>query len=267
MDAHLIIDKFARMGARAQVRAMPGVTRPRLDIRRDRRGEYFEIGVDHDANVRVIDVRPRERHLLLMVDDPQDTNADARRGKQKFLCGHDERHWFVAAIPESAAASNVSTAMDALKPDVVREAESRAGVKRRDRNRRKNAAFVRQGEWFFVPTPDLEVDAQRVVRNEPLQRGLGKPHNAQYCYRTGGELVYVSHQFPDGVTRVHYERWRRQNRDSKIQFVQMMRNPTVYVKGRITHADHATVVLDRWHRVEMNTETQSKAMRHVAFLD
>ena len=24
---------------------------------------------------------------------------------------------------------------------------------------------------------------------------------------------------------------------------------------------------DRWHRVEMNTETQSKAMRHVAFLD
>ena len=47
----------------------------------------------------------------------------------------------------------------------------------------------------------------------------------------------------------------------------MVRNPSVYVKGRITHADHATVVLDGWHRVEMNTETQSRAMRHVAFLD
>ena len=47
----------------------------------------------------------------------------------------------------------------------------------------------------------------------------------------------------------------------------MMRNPTVYVKGRVTHADHATITLDGWHRVEMNTESKSQAMRHVAFLD
>jgi hypothetical protein len=29
----------------------------------------------------------------------------------------------------------------------------------------------------------------------------------------------------------------------------------VYVKGRITHADHKTVLLDGWHRVVPNTET------------
>jgi hypothetical protein len=47
----------------------------------------------------------------------------------------------------------------------------------------------------------------------------------------------------------------------------MRRNPGVYVKGRVCHADHATITLHGWHRVVMNTEGQSKLMRNVAFLD
>ncbi len=47
----------------------------------------------------------------------------------------------------------------------------------------------------------------------------------------------------------------------------MRRNPGVYVRGRIRHPDHATVTLHGWHRVVMNTEGQSRAMQHVAFLD
>ena len=47
----------------------------------------------------------------------------------------------------------------------------------------------------------------------------------------------------------------------------MRRNPTVYVKGRIRHSDHATIRLTDWHEVFMNTESQAAAMRHVAFLD
>jgi hypothetical protein len=31
--------------------------------------------------------------------------------------------------------------------------------------------------------------------------------------------------------------------------------------------DHATVMLQEWHEVVMNTETRSQAMRDVAFLD
>jgi hypothetical protein len=34
-----------------------------------------------------------------------------------------------------------------------------------------------------------------------------------------------------------------------------------------THPDHATIRLDGWHRVEMNTENRSRAMASVAFLD
>ena len=70
--------------------------------------------------------------------------------KHKFLCGHDERHWFVAAILEQAAASTVKTAMVALQPPAVRVALRQQQVKRKDHHRRRNDAFLRQGEWFFL---------------------------------------------------------------------------------------------------------------------
>jgi hypothetical protein len=47
----------------------------------------------------------------------------------------------------------------------------------------------------------------------------------------------------------------------------MRRNPTVYVRGRVRHVDHKTVVLDGWHQVLSNTENLSYAMRNIAFLD
>ena len=70
--------------------------------------------------------------------------------KSKFLCGFDERHWFEAAIPEWASAvRGVASAQDALQPEAVREAVAR--VRPHDRFRHRNAAYVRQGEWFFLP--------------------------------------------------------------------------------------------------------------------
>jgi len=47
----------------------------------------------------------------------------------------------------------------------------------------------------------------------------------------------------------------------------MQRDPVVFVRGKISHSDHATIRLDDWHRVEMNTENKSRAMAQVAFLD
>jgi len=45
------------------------------------------------------------------------------------------------------------------------------------------------------------------------------------------------------------------------------RGAGVYVRGRIRHPAHVTITLRGWHRVVMNTEGQSRAMRNVAFLD
>jgi len=35
----------------------------------------------------------------------------------------------------------------------------------------------------------------------------------------------------------------------------------------VLHRDHATIRLNEWHRVIMNTETQSQPLANVAFLD
>jgi hypothetical protein len=269
MDTSNLLTKFARIGARLKVadrpsrplRAASGVVS--LDIREDRDGEFFEVarrpGVDPE--VAVLDVQPADRHLLLLVRDGGE--------KQKFLCGHDERHWFVAAVPESAPVGTVRQAKEALKPAEVQAAQGLQGLRAEARNRRKNAAYRRQGEWFFLPVPGFAVDEGLVLRNEPLRRGNGgKPHWCDSCYRTGGETVYVHSMRPEGLTEAEYRRLLEDRPEAKNwDWRVMRRNAEVYVRGRIRHADHRTITLHGWHRVLMNTENQSRAMRNVAFLD
>jgi hypothetical protein len=260
MDTATIKGKFARMGARLKFGELGRQARGTIDIGRDRQGEFFELYVDGDQEVQVLDLHAKDRHLLLLIKDDD-------QHKHKFVCGHDERHWFVAAVPERAAAAGLAQALEALKPKAVKEAEEAARIKGRDRKRRKNEARVRQGEWFFIPAPKLQVDERLVLSHEPLRRGAGKPHWAQYCYRTGGETVYVSSQFPNGLTREQYIRWCEEHPGIRLHWQQMQRDAEVYVKGTVKHRDHATIRLDGWHRVELNTETQAAAMRQVAFLD
>src|SRR6185295_19018400 len=115
-----------------------------LDIRRDGRGQFFELRVPthlgESLDVSVMQAEPKQRHLLLLIrksgDKPQ---------LDRFLCGHDERAWFVAAVP--GGASSVRQAMDALQPRDVREALSLNRVSSHKRYGRKNRAFRRQGEW------------------------------------------------------------------------------------------------------------------------
>ena len=266
MDTNLLEAKFARMGARLSVgpagaRPGPGGLPLALDVRRDSGGEYFDVRARSGVILDVLDVRRRERHLLLRARDGDDQHL--------YLCGHDERHWFVAAIPERAGASNVATAMEALKPTEVREAQARQGVKGKARRRRKNAAYRRQGEWFFLPAPQLKVPKQLILANEALSRGNGgKPHWAEFCYRQGGETVHVCDRYPAGLRTAEYNRLIADKPKAKGWGWRVMRrNAEVYVKGRISHPDHKTIALYVWHKVVMNTEGQARAMRHVVFLD
>ena len=165
--------------------------------------------------------------------------------------------------------SDVATAMEALKPDHVRAQQEKLKVKRKKRNRRRNEAFVRQGEWFFVPAPaGFRPDSKWILRNEPLRRGGGKPHMVEELIRDGGETVYVSPRHPNGLTPRQYESLiSRQPKLRNLNWIVQRRNPQVFVRGKVRHADHKTIVLHDWHQVLMNTETQSVAMRHVAFID
>jgi hypothetical protein len=237
----------------------------RINVLRDRRGEYFHLRINDSVvkDVFALNASPKDRHLLLLAKTEDDKGLVQ---KQRFLCGHDEKAWFVAAIPGTA--STVQSAMEALKPTLVRQELVRKHVRSRARNRRKNKAFVRQGEWFFVPVPSLIVDETQVIRHEPLRRGAGKPHRCEFVYRTGGESVYVSPQHPNGVTEEKYAQLlSRKPSLRKLRWVVMRRNSGVFVKGRVSHPDHRAIHLNGWHQVVMNTETQAPAMRHVAFLD
>jgi hypothetical protein len=92
MDTTLLNKKFERIGARLKIDSVSRTDRRTngllsLDIGSDQRGEFFEIrsAGEATAEIEVLDVRPTDRHLLLLVREKGEKN--------KYLCGHDERHW------------------------------------------------------------------------------------------------------------------------------------------------------------------------------
>ncbi len=260
MSTEVLERRFASIGARVKVNHGARVDAVRIDVGTDRRGEFFELQLARrdELSLVVVDADRDDRSLLLLVRDGDE--------KSRFLCGFDERHWFVAAIPESArGVSGVDAAKDALQPDAVREAVAK--VRPRDRFRRRNAAYVRQGEWFFLPQWHLVVDESAVLHNEPLSRGAGsKDHVLERAFRRGGETVFVNRDHPSGISRVEFEALPLE-RERRGTWREMVRDPDLFAMGAVRHPDHNTIVLHGWHRVLMNTEGQARAMRHVAFLD
>ncbi len=241
-----------------------------MDVRRTRRqDEIFSLIVRADIQDSLefvtVDVRPDLRHLLLLARAPA-TNPGDR--KLKILCGHDERHWFIATIPNARSVSSVRGAMDELKPQVVRASQRAHGVKSKDWHHRRNAGYIRQGEWFFIPCPDFSPpDIWYVLHNEPIRRSGGTPHMVETLYRTRGETVYVHAKYPNGLTEAEYrELIERDPMARKMSWQVMQRNATVYAMGKVRHPDHKTIRLPFWHQVVMSAETRTQN-GNVVFLD
>ena len=102
-----------------------------------------------------------------------------------------------------------------------------------------------------------------------LQGHVGsKPHICEELVRQGGQLVYVSSQHPNGLTEGQRQRLISRKPELRhLHWVAQRRNPSMFVRGRVRHSDHKTIILNGWHQVMMNTENESLAMRHVAFID
>lgn len=265
-----VLEKFKVIGAHAaiEVRVPKVVGRRRndppldytIDVREDRK-EQFEVFVSptvaEEIEITVPSVDKAGRHLLLSI----------RKGGDlaQYLCGHDERHWFVAALPKNVA--SVHQAMEALKPQPAAVSQTQQKVRKKNLNKRRNAGFVRQGEWFFIPAPEMDARTDLLVHeNEPMRRGQGKPHMAQFLCRLGGETVYVSRAHQEGLTEIEYHAALKAG-ERKDSFMLATRDATVYVKGRISHPDHKTVVLQLWHQVIPNTEAKAAWRPEMVFLD
>jgi hypothetical protein len=213
MNTALIEKKFTQMGARVKiqepVRTFQQPPPFTIDIRRDSDGEFFDIRVKKEIDMMVMDVQKKDRHLLLGVKDVSDALG-------LFLCGHDERNWFTCAIPESAGASTVLQAKQALKPSILQDIERREGLKTSDAHKRhrklkSGRKIHRQGEFMFIEDPEFKPSEEFphvIHKNEPMSRGQSsKPHMAEFLYRTGGTNLHVSNynsQTQDGLTTKQY---------------------------------------------------------------
>ncbi len=141
MNATNIESRFADIGARFKMRLSVENWETNdyaIDIRRDRQGEFFELRLDdrlrESFDASVLQTDKRDRRLLLLVRRPEEK-------LDRFLYGHDERHWFVAAVP--GRASSVLQAKEALKPRFARNRLSELGVRSTRWNLRKNeVAFI-----------------------------------------------------------------------------------------------------------------------------
>jgi len=260
METQLIKKSLALLGA--DLNTEPGATEISYSI--DVRNGMFRIQCGKRVDMKVVGLAVKDKHLLLQVTEPATNRNPA---KHKFLLGHDERDWFVAAIPEAFTwVKNVTDAKEALKPwEVLWKEKSLPG---KAKNKRRNKVRVRQGEWFFVPAPQLNPVQLLIFKNEPLSRGAGsKPHMVDEVYRTGGEKVFVSRKFPRGISEEGYKKIITRNPNRKAEFTMMNRNAEVFARGRVKHNDHATIFLDGWHKVVMNTEAQALSRKNLAFLD
>jgi len=257
--------KFIAMGARARFGNLRTSDLPlSVDIVQDKKGEYFQVDINHDlgVDVTVQDIAKHLRHLLLVARFMPPDRKYGKKDVVTILCGHDEREWFASRLPENAC--SVKDAFDKLKPREVLSSQRKHQIKQKNWNKRKNKGFIRQGEFFFIKE-DIEADEHMCLRNEPLLMGGGTPHIAQFAYRSGGETVYVCYSYPNGVTHEKYARLVKLSRNFKGDLWQTItRNATLYVKGKVRHPDHATLYLQGWHRVLVNDERRG---REVVFLD
>jgi len=213
MYGNSIVRQFEAMGARARV-TLAGL-RFEIDIIADRHSDLFDLRIPLDGSVivRVPDVEKRNRQLLLAA------GSSTHNWQQKFLCGHDERDWFVAALPQKPETGSVREAFEALKPRGVLREQERKGIPRRQKQRRHTAAYLRQGEWFFVSRPNLVVVAANVRHNDVLVRDGGTPHVVEWLYRPSGRNA-------------------------------------LFARGLVLHPDHKDLRLELWHQVFRNMEAQ-----------
>lgn len=196
----------------------------------DRESYQVQHPWDDSLEFEILDVNRHLRHLVL------DVTGWRLPISGRYLCGHDESHWFVAGLQFGRKTETVRRAMESLKPDIVQREQRRLGVKHR-RDRRKTKAYVRQGEWFFLPRPKMTVTGPYVENHGQLARDGGKPHHVDEIYRVPG-------------------------RDE------------VFVRGRVRHVDHQTITFDVWHRVVQNNEATPGQMhsaeaefQRIAWLD
>ena len=273
-DEELVRKKFQLIGS--DVSFQGDLSFGRFDRRSvpvivDVRSEKFFIRYNPDMkfDLQVVDVKPKDKHLLLMVKDYKTRD---QFDVIKLLCGHDERHYFSCGVPGSP--KDIKEAKELLLPREFLQNQKKK-AKKKNYLKRKNKAGRRQGEWVFMPV-SIKVDEVMIKKNEPISRGGGStPHTCEELYSEGGRTVYVHDKWaPNGVSQGEIPQIVKRIRNEegwdaarRVQFQTRTADANVYARGKIRHPDHKTIKLQGWHKVLMNTESRSTGSEFSVFLD
>ena len=173
--------------------------------------EYFKLSKGHENNqVRVIDVDCKARQLILLVKEPERQYKVRRwdyikrdyveemqktpNNLRKLLCGFDEKHLFIAQLPDNQRVVNkIKDAHRILKPQIIAK------------NKKKNNRIKRQGEWFFIPITHKEQELinlyqKNVLKKVRIGNGGGNPHIANQLLRikdntfVKGKISHIEHK-------------------------------------------------------------------------
>ncbi|MFA5276494.1 MAG: hypothetical protein WC417_06360 [Candidatus Omnitrophota bacterium] len=85
-----------------------------------------------------------------------------------YICGMDEGSYFVSQLPRKV--TTISGAYKMLKPYKVQQAE------------KDGLRVIRQGEWFFIPRPDIKIKEKQFVKSGTLPRE-NEQSNKHICTR------------------------------------------------------------------------------------
>jgi hypothetical protein len=105
----------------------------------------------------LLQTEPKERRPLLL-----GRKSAAKPQLDRFLCGHDEREWFIAAVPGGVSSVRQAIGRARAEPRSIEKA-----LLAQDRR-------ISRAERIFVPKAMSHLEQKLVLRNEPLRPGAGK---------------------------------------------------------------------------------------------
>ncbi len=242
-----ILKKFEEIGAKVRIEENSNsISNFRMNIIERKSEEVFFISLKKPIiELQVLQTRKDINHLLLMVKDNEIGT------QEKFLCGFDERHWFLVGVDDNVR--NVDHAMLSLKPALVDIQQKIKKIKRKNINKRHNKAFIRQGEWFFISSR-ISINTQNYIMYK--NHSLGNGHVCDEVCETVIETYFHSKHAPKGLLKGNYKRFLEKHphiHPNKGWWTSIMYFDR-YARGHVRHKDHKTIYLNGWHIVLKNRQ-------------
>lgn len=182
------------------------------------------------------------KHVAHFLGETLFTVGGLVREAQYFVCGLDrnddpsKRHFYLARLPEGAAPTTVDEALETLKPPGLPE-----------------EGWLRQGEWFFVPRPDVKakVDEKNILVKET--------HVGYQGLKPGVPIITAN---VDRVRDMYWDSWEVRSRARRHRATRMYVNGAVYVSGMVRDEEHTPLKLGNgktWYQVVRNLSEGSWA--------